>query len=48
MQFLTTVLVLSSSLLAADKTDKDAVTRRLGDATQVFSEIMATPDNGIP
>lgn len=43
-----TLVVLTPALLAAVKSDKDAVTRRLQDATTVFSEIMGTPDKGIP
>ena len=51
MKFLTTtVLLFASSLFAAGKNDKDAkdTTRRLDEAAAVFSEIMATPDKGIP
>jgi SH3 domain-containing YSC84-like protein 1 len=47
MRLATTFLLLSSALLAADKSDKD-VTRRLDESASVFSEIMATPDKGIP
>jgi SH3 domain-containing YSC84-like protein 1 len=47
MRLATTFLLLSSALLAADKSDKD-VTRRLAESASVFSEIMATPDKGIP
>ena len=49
MRVLTTILFMSSALLAADnKSERDATIHRLDDATQVFSEIMATPDKGIP
>jgi SH3 domain-containing YSC84-like protein 1 len=37
-------LALTTSLLAADKTPA----KRLGEAASVFSEVMATPDKGIP
>jgi lipid-binding SYLF domain-containing protein len=37
-------LALTTSLLASDK----APAKRLGEAASVFSEIMATPDKGIP
>jgi lipid-binding SYLF domain-containing protein len=47
MRLSTMLLLLSSALLAADKTDKD-VARRLDESAAVFSEIMATPDKGIP
>ena len=47
MRLSTTVLLLSSALLAADKADKD-VARRLDESASVFSEVMATPDKGIP
>ena len=46
MRITTMVLLLSVSLLAAGK-EKDAALR-LDDAATVFSEIMATPDKGIP
>jgi len=50
MRFSVTALLFSTALLAADTTDKDVkeVDHRLGTATAVFSEIMATPDKGIP
>ena len=50
MRFLTTILVLvaSSSVLLPDKAESRETDRRLEDAAQVFSEIMATPDKGIP
>src|ERR1039458_3597218 len=37
-------LVFTTSLLAIDK----APARRLGEAASVFSQVMATPDKGIP
>jgi lipid-binding SYLF domain-containing protein len=37
-------LALTTSLLAADSEPA----KRLGEAASVFSEIMATPDKGIP
>jgi lipid-binding SYLF domain-containing protein len=39
-----TGLALTTSLLASDKES----TKRLGEAASVFSEVMATPDKGIP
>ena len=53
MRLMTLGVLVCSALLAADadrvenKTDKDAV-RRLQDSADVFNEIMATPDKGIP
>ena len=37
-------LVFTTSLLAIDR----APAKRLGEAAAVFSEVMATPDKGIP
>jgi lipid-binding SYLF domain-containing protein len=47
MRLLSTALLLSVSVLAADKDDKD-VALRVDKAATVFSEIMAAPDKGIP
>lgn len=41
-----TPLLMSTSLLAKDKDNE--VVKRLNEAASVFSEIMATPDKGIP
>lgn len=43
--FLVLVLVVSTAALAADRRDQ---VQRLQRATEVFSEIMKTPDKGIP
>ena len=50
MRFSATALLFSTVLFAADSPDKDAkdVAHRLDTAAAVFSEIMATPDKGIP
>jgi lipid-binding SYLF domain-containing protein len=47
MRLLATALLLSVSMHAADKTDKEVLSR-LDKAATVFSEIMAAPDKGIP
>lgn len=45
MRILLSALLLSPMLFAADK---EPATKRLEDASTVFSEIMSTPDKGIP
>ena len=47
MRLLLVAALALSPLLAADKNDGDHV-KRLDEAATVFSEIMATPDKGIP
>jgi len=49
MRFLATGLLLSVSILAADKAEKEKDTAlRAEKSAAVFSEIMAAPDKGIP
>jgi lipid-binding SYLF domain-containing protein len=49
MRFLATGLLLSVSILAADKAEKEKETAwRAEKSAVVFSEIMAAPDKGIP
>src|SRR5215831_20970286 len=49
MRFLATGLLLSVSILAADKAEKEKETAwRAEKSAAVFSEIMAAPDKGIP